>query len=289
MSLMSSTNRFSTWQSRAALGTYRTARFFLSQDALVRSATFRALYFAYKRRFADPFARLPVFLPGVYSGGSIIDIGANIGYTTSVFHQFMDTTSHLFAFEPERQNFEALSRLSKSWENVECIQTAVGSDCGDMLLRSNPFHPGDHRVVAKSASNCSQETLDLTPCSCTTLDSFLASRSISPKDITFLKIDVQGFEPAVIAGAHRLLSEGTNLRMALEFDWPAICAMGFSPRSLLRDIQELGFTIHRLHTSGRFEPLGAVTEVTACDILCLRGAETPTSDSTCNPISTVVP
>lgn len=256
--------------SRVTIGAYRAASLLLSQETLVRSPAFRWLYFKYKRFVADPFARLPAYLPNIYSGGFIIDVGANIGYTSSVFQRYVDEERAIFAFEPESNNFSVLESLAKSWKNVECLQMAVGDACGELTLRRNPVHPGDHKV-ARGSNPRKDESLQPTErCSCTTLDAFLLSRGIEPSDVRFLKIDVQGFEPAVLSGAHALLQSARHLSIALEFDAPAIEAMGFRPQHLLDELRNFGFTAHRLHNSGMLEPLPAITPSTTCDILCLR-------------------
>src|SRR5688572_22445917 len=81
----------------------------LSQPFLERP--FIAFYFLYKRYLEDPFARLLQDHPTLLHHGSVLDIGANVGYTTTLFAQFVDTKSRVYAFEPEKTNARILSHV----------------------------------------------------------------------------------------------------------------------------------------------------------------------------------
>src|SRR5262245_34873461 len=69
-------------------------------------------YFAYKR-LGDPFAMLTARRPDLFRGGHILDVGANVGYTAAVFARVVDPGFRVFAFEPERKNFDRLARTTR--------------------------------------------------------------------------------------------------------------------------------------------------------------------------------
>jgi hypothetical protein len=46
---------------------------------------FVASYFLYKRLYEDPFWVLAQQRPELFANGDVLDVGANIGYTASVF------------------------------------------------------------------------------------------------------------------------------------------------------------------------------------------------------------
>src|ERR1035438_5265855 len=66
--------------------------------------SFLALYFLYKRHLEDPFARLLRGYPSLLRGGSVLDVGANIGYTALLFSKAIDSGFRVYAFEPEERN-----------------------------------------------------------------------------------------------------------------------------------------------------------------------------------------
>ncbi len=267
---MKNNARYGSWHTRLALKAYSCARRALGDENLLSYAGPRGLYFAYKRFLADPFARLPRHLPEVYSRGSVIDVGANVGYTASVFRRFLRENSRLYAFEPAESHFRVLQRSMGSFQQVECIQAAVGDWRGEASLLLDPDHPGNHRIVRDYERQAASSQASLRTCPVVTLDGFLEERGIPFSEIGFLKIDVQGFEPAVIAGAQRLLRESPRLSVVLEYEPEAIAAMGYSSAALLDDLRGLGFSLNRLSPSGHVEPFGSVYEGMCCDILCLR-------------------
>src|SRR5712692_4520252 len=65
-------------------------------------------YFFYKKHFEDPFSQLILAHPGLFTRGHLLDVGANIGYTTVVFASALKSGDKVFAFEPERMNFDRL-------------------------------------------------------------------------------------------------------------------------------------------------------------------------------------
>ena len=73
---------------------------------------FHALYRLYKRYGSDPYRQLVQTRPRLFSGGHILDIGANIGYTASVFAEALTGNTCVFAFEPEPWSFSTLSRMA---------------------------------------------------------------------------------------------------------------------------------------------------------------------------------
>lgn len=267
---MLSLHRNTPWYSSAALGSYSVLQRMLGVNNLLACRIPRTLYFAYKRYLTDPYARLPRYLPNIYSGGSIFDVGANIGYTASIFRAYLGRNDYLYAFEAEESNAHALKLAARTWSNVECLQCAVGDECRQISLLVDPNHPGNHRVLREECLSMRGNTRTIKQCPSITLDAFVDERSIAPSKIRFLKIDVQGFEPAVIAGAKNTLRHATNLSVSLEFEPTAITDMGFDPNDLLSELRSLGFKLFQLLPTGRFQPLSESASNGIQDILCLR-------------------
>jgi len=59
---------------------------------------FLFLYFLYKRWYEDPFWALAKRSPELFANGDILDIGANIGYTASVFAAAATAPGRVYAF-----------------------------------------------------------------------------------------------------------------------------------------------------------------------------------------------
>jgi len=93
-------------------------------------------YFAYKR-LGDPFAVLARRRPDLFRGGHVLDVGANVGYTASVFARALEPGFKVFAFEPDRQNVERLVRTMRRLglaDRVEGVNATVGAAEGTVGL-----------------------------------------------------------------------------------------------------------------------------------------------------------
>lgn len=208
-------------------------------------------YFAYKRVFEDSFARLVRQRPELFRGGHVIDAGANVGYTARVFARALEAPYRVYAFEPDAENFRRLTRFAKD-DRIVPLRSAVGEREGEIALWHNDGHPGDHRVAAGEVASFAgrRETVPMT-----TIDAFAQTLD---HPIRFIKIDVQGYEPAVLRGMRATL-EG-DVVVAVEYAPAHIRALGFDPDEVFEHLR--GFSIERFGDESR----GYV------DLLCLKKA-----------------
>ena len=137
-------------QARAVTGLYSLSR----RSGLLETGFGRKLfttsYFLYKRYLEDPFAALARIRPELFRGGDILDIGANIGYTASLFAQAAAADATVYAFEPEPFNFrlqQSTVRNRRLQGRVVAIQSAVGERSGEIELWINDHHHADHRIA----------------------------------------------------------------------------------------------------------------------------------------------
>jgi FkbM family methyltransferase len=236
--------------------TYSVAR----RSHLLASPVSRRLYvhayFFYKRHFEDPFDGLVRTRPDLFADGVILDVGANIGYTCSLFRSVISPGFRIFAFEPDPDNLELLN------ENIDrCnargiivpVAAAVGDTDGMASLWRNPRHPGDHHLVTpvfhKSIGE-SSETISVKVC---TLDGFLRTEG-ETSPVAFVKIDVQGTEPAVCRGMNELLRRSARAVVAIEYAPQELRAHGFDPDGLIEFFRTRGYHVHLLAKDGSFQP-----------------------------------
>jgi FkbM family methyltransferase len=190
-------------------------RFDLQSGFLTRSV-FSKLYFLYKYYYEDPFAALLKKYPLLIQDGHILDVGSNIGYTINLFSQKLKKPYKVHAFEPEAKNFFMLKELVKKKRLSEYAvlnQCAVGGYEGMASLYINTSHHADHRLVnsdMKTQNNIIKVQI-------TTIDNYCDS-FLNNEKITFMKIDVQGYESEVFKGMQKLLSQDEKFPIAFEFD-----------------------------------------------------------------------
>ena len=131
----------------------------------------------------------------------VFDVGAHRGETTfAVLERYPSATIH--AFEPVRENFEALKAAVEHIPSVICHQLALGDQPGSVEIL-NAEHSQTY-TLKKQVSALSQSTALTTSVTVSTLDGFLRNMSVGRIDL--LKLDVEGYELKALTGAHETLS-----------------------------------------------------------------------------------
>lgn len=197
-------------------------------------AAFQRMYFLYKRHWEDPFAALLARHPELVRGGDVIDAGANIGYTATVFADFADRDAAVVAFEPEPDNVALLERAAaRRPGRIIAVAAALGAEPGVIGLQLNPQHHGDHRVARGGGTGTIEVRLE-------SIDAYW-ERERSGRPVCFLKIDVQGFEVAVLRGAERTLRANPGCAVVVEYMPEAMLSLEESPAELLAWFAERGY------------------------------------------------
>jgi FkbM family methyltransferase len=204
-------------------------------------------YFLYKRWYEDPFSALAKRSPELFGGGDILDIGANIGYTACVFAAALKPPAKVYAFEPDSASFailEEIVRRKKLGDAVEIFNMAVGSADGSLEFWHNEEHSADHRVVTEQFKTLRPAAEEITTVAVTSVDNFVAARNL--QKISFIKIDVQGYEFAVCEGMRKTLEKFPALCIAFEYAPDGMRELGFEPVALLDFCRSAGYHLHIL-------------------------------------------
>lgn len=130
---------------------------------------------------------------GAGSYGVVLDVGANIGYYTVLAAK---SKVKVYAFEPESVNYSILSKNieSSGMFNAHIFQSAVGNSNKKVKLEKSKENYGDHKIG--SAKQNRGEEVDMVK-----LDDAVMEK------VDVIKIDVQGWEPAVIEGAKKIIKK----------------------------------------------------------------------------------
>jgi hypothetical protein len=76
------------------------------------------------------------------------------------------------------------------------------------------------------------------------VDNFVAARNL--QNVSFIKIDVQGYELAVCEGMSRTLQRFPELCIAFEYAPGGMRELGFEPSALLDFFRSAGYKLHIL-------------------------------------------
>jgi FkbM family methyltransferase len=229
----------------ALIALYGVARRYGLMDAPWFERIFLASYFAYKKYLEDSFDALVTACPRLLAGGHVLDIGANIGYTVSVFARALTPPFKVIAFEPEPENVRTLKRVVAErglGGRVECVQAAVGASDGTVLLWRNGESLADHRVVTDEFRRVMKDDSHAVLVPMVSVDNYVSTHHRN-EPISFIKIDVQGYELKVFEGMAQTMSRWPDVTIAFEFDARGSVELGFKPSTLLEFVRSHGFRL----------------------------------------------
>ena len=176
----------------------------------------------------------------IKNGSIVLDVGANIGYYTLIFAKLVGNKGEVFAFEPELENFKILEKnvLMNNYTNVILKNVALSDSNGKTRLYLSEERSGMHRIYPSHF--CGEQYLEVNMIS---LDNYFKNK-ILEKEISFIKIDVEGSEFGVLQGMKNLLDKNKHLKILLEFNPSGIKEFGANPIDVLNLLQEYGFNIY---------------------------------------------
>lgn len=181
-----------------------------------------------------------VFLRVVRPGMTVFDVGANIGDYTRLFSRLAGPRGAVHAFEPIPLTHHMLTEAVADRANVCVHQVAVGDRA---VTREMEVVSGDlgqaSLAVDADIDEGAAPSRERFRVRMVTLDDFMRSHSLTPPDL--IKIDVEGAERMVLAGAKTLIAAH---KPVLFFE---VCGQwtrrfGYTPLDLLRDVEALGYS-----------------------------------------------
>lgn len=178
------------------------------------------------------------WIGGFAAGDVLVDVGANVGSYTVLAAKWRG--ARVFAFEPEAQNYALLNRNIfvngiGSLATAYCV--ALSERAGfDRLFLSNGIAGSSCHSLGESVDHNlrPRESGFAQGCVSATLDELVAAGVLPVPN--HVKIDVDGIEPKVVAGAARTLADHAvrsvliEINTALDAHWEVVdrmLALGF--------------------------------------------------------------
>jgi len=219
-------------------------------------ARFIAIKRAYEPLVTDAFRRK------IADGGLIVDVGANIGHYTLVAALAVGARGHVVAFEPVPEIHAELGAnvALNGLDNVTLVEGAAGATAGELTIHRHARNPGGHSLAAEIVQDGkgAESQVRVYP-----LDELLEAR-FPGQAVRAIKIDVEGFEAAVLEGAQRLLARDKPA-VIFEF-WPyGLDRSGYNSAAMLENLVSLGYRFQRIdEMAGRIYPVRATDLLAAC-------------------------
>lgn len=172
-------------------------------------------------------------------GDVFIDVGASFGYYTTLGASLVGPTGKVFAFEPSPIANQVIEEMIEDsmLQNVILTKAAVGRDTGNVSL----FLPTTRHLHSPSVLKSDPGFVPI-QVPVIALDHFTPLENI-PK-IKLVKIDVEGYEPDVLAGMERLVKEKRIENIICEFNSGWLIRNSITPGQLKERFLELGCIIN---------------------------------------------
>jgi FkbM family methyltransferase len=140
----------------------------------------------------------------------VVDVGAHIGLYTLSAARATGPGGRVVAFEPSRQNYDLLVRnvAANGYRTVEPVRAALADHEGEADLHVSAQNSGDNSLSATAVGPAAAERVRLL-----TLDAYAAEHAVHPQVV---KMDIQGGEPAALAGGRTLLVGSKALTLFTE-------------------------------------------------------------------------
>lgn len=166
------------------------------------------IYYSYYQEYFDS----QLLLSLIHPGATVLDIGANFGYYSLIAATKLTETGTVIAFEPNPSAYELLQEnitLNHLNNIIQAHQICLGGVEGetDFYLTEESSFSG---IGATGRAKIKEKiTIPIYP-----LDAFLSKLEIPSVDV--VKIDVEGYEFAVLAGALQTLANSPDCVIMLE-------------------------------------------------------------------------
>ena len=171
-------------------------------------------------------------------GDVIYDVGANIGDYTEKFAKCVGASGNVVAFEPSPAAAAKIKLRCQVYSQVHVLQIALADQNTTMAL--NLGESSDSPVNTLAIENVRGKSIDV---AVARADSLVISENLRKPNL--IKIDVEGFEPEVIAGFGDLLLDKTLRAIFLEVHFRILDARGkrHAPAQIVALLRDKGFKV----------------------------------------------
>jgi FkbM family methyltransferase len=188
----------------------------------------------------------------VKPGMRIADIGANVGYYSTLMGRIVGPGGWIHSFEPNPPIHELLCRsmeVNGFHAHSTCHRIALHSASGRRVLQVWRKHAGGSSFYSNAGDAAGyNDALDAVEVETARLDDVLGA---DPR-LDLIKIDAEGAEPAIFEGARRVLAANRDLQIIMEFAPESHPGRG---EPLLSSLRRDGFSIAVIEMDRRIEEI----------------------------------
>jgi FkbM family methyltransferase len=201
----------------------------------------------------------------VRSGTTVMDVGAYVGHFTLLAARAAGPSGRVHAFEPDPRDYPWLVRnveVNGFTDRVNTEAVAVTGGTGTALLHLA------RQDTSQSSIVFARDAVDSVRVATVALDEHLPSE----REVSVVKIDVEGAEIEALSGMERTLASSPDVTLFIEVNPMALQAASSSTENLLERVRDLGFDYRLIDEQRRtLTPFGGRVEgVTFVNLLCTK-------------------
>jgi FkbM family methyltransferase len=173
----------------------------------------------------------------VHEGDVVVDVGAHYGSYATALARLVGSSGRVIAVEPSHHAVETLIRniTLNSLDNVEVLEVAAGdvTQMSDLYVHADPSRSSLIPQAARSIESVPTVRLD---------------DVLRGRIVRFIKIDVEGFEAAVLAGAEEVIAQSSPV-ILFEYSPELASAAGRRSSEVFELLGQRGYSF--LQVTGR--------------------------------------
>ncbi len=198
------------------------------------------------------------FVQNVKPSETVIEIGANIGYYTTLLSKLVGKNGHIFSYEANDEVYR-MAKLSLEFnrleENVMLKNVAVSDHNGSVDFVSDSISGLKFSTINIGEGHI-KRGLDFSATKkvqCVSLDNDLPEL----KDVDWLRMDIEGAEVLALRGARKIIENSPNLKIVMEWTVSAMEKYG-DVVQLIDQMHSYGFKFFKIPV--RNKPMQQVTK-----------------------------
>ena len=187
---------------------------------------------------------------------TIFDVGAHVGNISLKYNELFPN-SRVYSFEPFPESFKSLNQNTLQHKNIKPFNKGLGEYVGTSKFHSN-IHEQTNSILATHEEGNSNwgnknmlQTKEILDIELTTIDQIVEEEKIEKIDI--LKMDVQGAEYQVMAGAKKTIEKGMISLIYTEIITIPTYENQQELDEALKMFRQYGFELFNIYNSGHTE------------------------------------
>lgn len=203
----------------------------------------------------DSEVRLALFLINrLKSGDQFLDVGAHLGYFSSLAAHLVGQEGKVVAFEASPNTFIYLNKNLQQLPQSQCFNIAVAAQSGTLSFYEFPILYSEYNTLELKQFEGQAWFLKNPPrqvnVPSVALDDFIAQHQLQPR---IVKIDVEGAEDQVLQGMQSFLNSHSDCAIVMEY--LGAQRHNSAHQDAINLLEKLGYQSFIIDQNGHLEPI----------------------------------